>query len=1079
MSQEFVRLQGRVNTTNNNMYIITQFQQIDNHLEEEFKIECMSTDAEWGFGEYEQYRKSRYRNPEILTKPVIAYNYKHEEMVLIPWDENAPLPVEIYPDNWFLIRCDVSNTTILDIIDASNKIHLVQPETPLYFYYSDVDVQAVASKNVYKQLLKSEDISKKRNLSGSIRINEKPKQTIKLVDLYGAFNSNLDDACKSVGIELPCKDLVTREEKKNMKEVMYNDPDRFLKYAVGDVQCLTELLKARVDQVNVLVKDVLDIDLGYTVNDVPRSSGKLTDDVFRRFLAKNYRKLIIAAEMTADTTDWKSRELFRDKGRSDGDGEWVVGKRSFKIHELHKYWRDKEKNLTISGLQHGSIPALGSKSPRFGTPLGALVNGGRCVNENPVRYHLKDVLDADLKSCYGSSLANFKYPVGIPSVEYGRVDDTSPCKNLDEMWGKIHEFERGLYTVVVHTDERLSFKQDLVFSNPDITAKQIQEKIITRSFNSNGNETLEMELTHIDGGFCMVNREISNGILTAHSLELLKRVSTAQEWKELKSKIKVDLVVGYKTKDSVSEDEYCKTMFNAHTRGSVEPGNNYTELDKRSRQWVAIPLHGFVQPFIEKRGQYKKLYKQDKSNKYYDLMQKACKLFINTLYGVMASPYFPTSNAILANNITDSARTGVWMMSKALGTNMSITDGGAYQNSDIRFIQGRNPGLDTMSNYHKLDKHRSIRKGVLVKDFGLFHQLSKSLAKGEHDESLIKATFEMLVESGIEDTLLEFQQVVSVQGYEGLHEKYIDVLALKHTNDFWSNYDMKLSFEIAHKPEHTASGMIHWNKSDYLFVNPVVGDKQQSDKVIANTEYLVKVRGAKEVDHMKKQFLAYLGAFNDGCDTWMICSEFQKPNDLKEKLLHDPAYPIDPGAQIEKVYTLKPNFNHIQYDTLNQRKYHLQQIQKIHRELQKHNDEVIVAWAESGDEDWFGELKVHPVFTDKPKQMTLGDYLYGHYLPSGHDVALQNKTGKSRKSKVTPETIVKEHFYNLDCGMGVNESLRQLSEKFGKGTTAIKGYVSQYNAKLETADPSLMKSEQKRQASKRSMKPMEVVKIVS
>jgi hypothetical protein len=47
-----------------------------------------------------------------------------------------------------------------------------------------------------------------------------------------------------------------------------------------------------------------------------------------------------------------------------------------------------------------------------------MVQGGRCVNEQPETYLLKDteVLDIDISSCYGSAMAGFDYPIGSPTV---------------------------------------------------------------------------------------------------------------------------------------------------------------------------------------------------------------------------------------------------------------------------------------------------------------------------------------------------------------------------------------------------------------------------------------------------------------------------------------------------------------------------------------------------------------------------------------------------------------------------------------------------------------------------------------
>ena len=51
---------------------------------------------------------------------------------------------------------------------------------------------------------------------------------------------------------------------------------------------------------------------------------------------------------------------------------------------------------------------------------------------------------------------------------------------------------------------------------------------------------------------------------------------------------------------------------------------------------------------------------------------------INTLYGVFASKFFKIGNTVLADNITAKARTYVWVLSKCLNCNQTITDGSTY-----------------------------------------------------------------------------------------------------------------------------------------------------------------------------------------------------------------------------------------------------------------------------------------------------------------------------------------------------------------------------------------------------------------
>jgi hypothetical protein len=60
--------------------------------------------------------------------------------------------------------------------------------------------------------------------------------------------------------------------------------------------------------------------------------------------------------------------------------------------------------------------------------------------------------------------------------------------------------------------------------------------------------------------------------------------------------------------------------------------------------------------------------------------QESLKFTMNTLWGNLTSAYFDMVNVVCSEIVTAEIRirTRVWMMSKALNTHFSITDGGPY-----------------------------------------------------------------------------------------------------------------------------------------------------------------------------------------------------------------------------------------------------------------------------------------------------------------------------------------------------------------------------------------------------------------
>src|SRR5262249_43372750 len=90
----------------------------------------------------------------------------------------------------------------------------------------------------------------------------------------------------------------------------------------------------------------------------------------------------------------------------------------------------------------------------------ALVQGGRCLNENPYEYETGPGLDVDIAGCYGESLRQMILTIGLPTGWSYPTNEVRPT--LGE-WLKRHEgnLVPGLWTCVVRGN--LTFEQDLIF----------------------------------------------------------------------------------------------------------------------------------------------------------------------------------------------------------------------------------------------------------------------------------------------------------------------------------------------------------------------------------------------------------------------------------------------------------------------------------------------------------------------------------------------------------------------------------------------------------------------------------------
>jgi hypothetical protein len=276
-------------------------------------------------------------------------------------------------------------------------------------------------------------------------------------------------------------------------------------------------------------------------------------------------------------------------------------------------------------------------------------------------------------------------------------------------------------------------------------------------------------------------------------IEVLRKVCTSNELKEIMN-LQVETAV-YWAKEN-REDTLKKWIeVVLKDRESLEWSVNYrASLEKRTKAWFGIPLRDYLGTLLTQRTKIKTEMKKEmdpERKAHLFAQQENLKLQINTLYGVLASPYFKTGNTVVANNITARGRVGAWMLAKSLLLNQSITDGGHYSLEQVTYLKThlkykKKPGLHHLSDVHELKKHRSIE----VKPLGG--------VSWEHH----------------------------FNGKDINHEafKNLDELAYQHVKDFWSHYDLDFPYKnekpIEHKINNLTHTAIYWGKANYAFDTP-------------------------------------------------------------------------------------------------------------------------------------------------------------------------------------------------------------------------------------------------------------------
>jgi len=154
----------------------------------------------------------------------------------------------------------------------------------------------------------------------------------------------------------------------------------------------------------------------------------------------------------------------------------------------------------------------------------AMTTGGRTVNGRPKECYIEYGADIDILSAYGGELEKLYFAIGRPHI-YSTTSNTGEKLTLA---GFFHKYEKKLnvyqqYKILVSSN--LSFDQDLIHSKIP-SDQSIQNK--KKKFYE-----LEPDKQVIDSEFVLLRREIINGSITASTWEILKKVSTSLEMKEI------------------------------------------------------------------------------------------------------------------------------------------------------------------------------------------------------------------------------------------------------------------------------------------------------------------------------------------------------------------------------------------------------------------------------------------------------------------------------------------------------------------------------------------------------------------
>ena len=432
--------------------------------------------------------------------------------------------------------------------------------------------------------------------------------------------------CTNSGVHLEYKDVFTKEEKGRMLEMMLSRPDDFRNYALGDLNNHKALLGFQERSRNIHST------LGLNDYFVPP---RLTTGATVCGLIRSSLLHYIGLPM-----DGKKQliEICRY-----GTAAWI-----------------RENQCTTTGVYN------------------AKVDGGRCRNNRPtIATTNKLIVDIDIAGCYGNGLKNQEYPIGRPvTIDYPIKSDWNEYLTLRQFLNKYRkQFVPGLWQARVSTIPGYELKhgQDFLVSwyppkNPT--------KIPT-----------DTELAGIDwftednpGITKIFTREVHLAIIQEDFLDWLDNSCALRQRKELLDNLVVNCAAFYPKKERCNTpDEFFRKV--AEFKGSntckaiIKRGaTKVIKIHRECHSWFSANLGDLlVNKLLEERGKYSKKNPEEAP------LNNLYKLFTNTIYGDMVSPFFDIGNVVVGNNITARARTMAWYMEKGLHGYQSITDGCAFE----------------------------------------------------------------------------------------------------------------------------------------------------------------------------------------------------------------------------------------------------------------------------------------------------------------------------------------------------------------------------------------------------------------
>lgn len=269
-----------------------------------------------------------------------------------------------------------------------------------------------------------------------------------------------------------------------------NDRITFLRYAKRDVTALLEIQERKVEITNSIAQNVLGLNLEFTKESIPYTIGALVNTMFERWIHSQeeirlqlaIRKLGMINPTLSSARKTKIQKLHEELFYSENP------QKTFEDNHNRYKILFKDSSYGFLAFSNCSVCNFLMESYKTNAYLGVIIYGGRCHNERPNKYIATHVIDMDISSAYGSTLREFDYPVGNPTI-HTNTHNEEPITLGEFLKLNRDKLVPGLYTIYV--SGKLPFQQDLLYSK-DISPTSLER--ISQKYSKQGRRDKDKNL---------------------------------------------------------------------------------------------------------------------------------------------------------------------------------------------------------------------------------------------------------------------------------------------------------------------------------------------------------------------------------------------------------------------------------------------------------------------------------------------------------------------------------------------------------------------------------------------------------